>query len=81
MKKKKGRRFVNFFLRRPQDEPEGTGRVVVSVFPTRKPAISDPSFARAAHIFLSLSPLQDISRSIHVAFLCPITDDRPKSSS
>lgn len=47
-----------------------TGRVVVSVFPTRKPAISDPSFARAAHIFLSLFPLQDILRSIHRLFFC-----------
>lgn len=59
--------FILFFvLRRPLNEPQLTGQVVASVFPTRKPAILDPSFARAAHIFLSLSPLQDISRSIYL---------------
>jgi len=63
--------FVIHLLHRPQDEPGVIGRVVVSVFPTRKPAISDPSFARAAHIFLSLSPLQDILRSIHRLFFVP----------
>lgn len=74
--------IICFFLCRPQDEPEVTGRVVVNVFPTRKPAISDPSFVRAAHIFLSLFPLQDILRSKYTLyFLCPIVDDRPKSSS
>lgn len=40
----------------------------MNVFPTRKPAISDPSFARAAHIFLSLSPLQDILRSKYTLY-------------
>lgn len=65
--------LCNLSLGRPQDEPEVTGRVVVSAFPTRKLAISVPSFARAAHIFLSLSPLQDISRSIHRLFFCALS--------
>jgi len=60
--------LYNLSLYRPQDEPGVTGRVVVNVFPTRKPAISDPSFARAGHIFLSLFPLQDILRSIYRLF-------------
>lgn len=65
--------LYNLSVCRPQDEPGMTGRVVVSVFPTRKPAISDPSFARAAHIFLSLFPLQDILRSIHRLFFCALS--------
>lgn len=44
------------------NEPARIGWLVASAFPTRRPAISGQCCARAAHISLSLSPLQDISR-------------------
>ena len=56
-----------YYARPTSHEPARIGWLAASAFPTRRPAFSGLRCARAAHISLSLSPLQDILRAYYVA--------------